>query len=105
MKINIEAQKFCKPDCRHLDIDKKTIYSNGEPYATIYACRKEDFCRRIYENILKSMNEESTDYCTFDDIGYLGELSCSKCGAVIGTAADTQRMRFCPYCGSLRKVG
>lgn len=103
MKINIEAQKYCKPDCPYLDIDKQTIYSNGEPFATIYACRKEDYCRTLYENILKSLKEESTDYCIFNDIGCLGELACSKCGAVIGTEADTKRMKYCPYCGKERK--
>lgn len=41
--------------------------------------------------------------CNFIDFGWLGELSCSVCREVIGTRADTQRMKFCPYCGRHRQ--
>lgn len=41
--------------------------------------------------------------CLFIDSGWLGELSCSVCREPIGSRADTQRMKFCPYCGRHRK--
>ena len=41
--------------------------------------------------------------CDFIASGWLGELYCSVCLETIGTRADTQRMRYCPYCGRHRK--
>lgn len=40
--------------------------------------------------------------CEFVDSGFLDTLFCSACGEAVGTKAETQRMRFCPYCGKRR---
>lgn len=40
--------------------------------------------------------------CEFVDSGFLDTLFCSACGEAVGTKADTQRVRFCPYCGRRR---
>lgn len=45
----------------------------------------------------------TSNECIFIDSGWLGECYCSVCRETIGTPADTQRMKFCPYCGRHRK--
>lgn len=46
--------------------------------------------------------ENIEETCEFVDSGFLDTLFCSYCGEAVGTKADTQCVRFCPYCGRRR---
>ena len=63
----------------------------------------EHLCRQLLGHL--KPNEPRYDFkevCQFVPVDFLDEVACSECKKVIGTIADTNAMKFCPYCGRKR---
>ena len=67
------------------------------------AVRVEHLCRQLIGHL--KPNEPRYDFkevCQFAPVDFLDEVACSECKKVVGTVADTQQMKYCPYCGRRR---
>lgn len=84
--------------------------NNNDEYEVIFksiekepALRVEDFCRQEIDHIKPNEARwRKFDPCVFAPVGFLDEVECSECHKVIGMTADTNAMKYCPYCGRER---
>ena len=72
-------------------------------WASEPAKRVEYFCRQEIGHLKPNEPRfELKELCQFQPVDFLDEVACSECHKVIGTVADTQQMKYCPYCGRKR---
>lgn len=96
------------------DLDEALTELLKSPYAnheTPFNCGVKDALKLVRDMVngkvsyvlkIPTADVRENGECDFVDSGFLGDLICSACGEAVGTKAETQRMRFCPYCGKRR---
>lgn len=64
MKIEIDANDFCIQDCKYLDVDKDTLYCDGEVRRRTH-CRNKEICANAVQ--LRERNGK-TSYKNFEKL-------------------------------------
>lgn len=56
VKRNVNAPFYFCETCPHIDIEKTTIFTNGEPVLKVFECKNRRMCVYAVDRYLKSRN-------------------------------------------------